>query len=84
MKTYGQKYRIGDVVMIADEMPMSMRHFAHGVEAVVRNVERFRGGFEYITTKGGWYDEEQLTLVRHADKQSMKILDRDFEEEDEE
>lgn len=43
-----------------------------------------KGQFQYSTNRGAWFDTEDFVLIRKADKQSFKDLDKYLKEEDEE
>jgi hypothetical protein len=70
-----QAFAVGDLVRIADDLGPTMRHFVAGEDAIVVGSyrERFHCGPTDLYTlhlKGrgevSWYQEAQLTLVKHA------------------
>jgi hypothetical protein len=69
-----QKFNIGDVVNYVNKTDTSWKV---GQTHVIHEVYyRGQGEFEYSTTRGAWFHENDFELVRKADKKSLKQLDK--------
>ena len=73
-----QKFVRGDMVHVAKEMPPSMAHFENDFDAIIiGSYSDLYGGsiqspsYSVLVCKDGneiaWYDEHQLTFIRHCD-----------------
>ncbi len=72
MTQFIQPYRVGDVVII------------DGGEHVISKV-RVEGinDYQYATHRSAWHDHQDMTLVRECDEQSMTILLKSINDEEE-
>ena len=77
-----QKFRMGDHVMIADDLGESMRHFTSGKEAIVIGSydDQYGGGDKddftlHIKDKGrcSWYHGHQLTLLENNRADLLRV-----------
>lgn len=81
VKVPGQKFRRGDLVRIAADLGPARRHFPADQDALVLGSYRDKFGngredsYALHLLPGGncsWYEEEHLTLVRHAGENAIR------------
>ena len=65
------QYQIGDVVKVKDEKGT---HIIYKIDIVYDEEPPYEFFFEYATDKSAWHNHDELTLVRKADKESIKEL----------
>jgi len=75
-----QKFFTGDIVRYVGRSKAWAR--THEIEMIVHDVQYQGGGtFEYSTTYGAWFSDEDFELIKRADAESFAELDRDLEGE---
>jgi hypothetical protein len=75
-----QKFFTGDIVRYVGRS----KTWARNQEMVVHDAQyQGEGTFEYSTTSGAWFSDEDFVLIRRADAESFAELDRHFEGEEE-
>ncbi len=87
-----QKFKRGDVVMVADDLGPHMSHFRAGAEAIVMGsyADKFGSSDPYCSNdfksftlmftdngnQSSWYEEEQLTLLHHGGDSYIAEIER--------
>ena len=76
-------------VHITDRMPSYMSHFQCGVDAIIESSTLTQGSWEYsvfllrdgrIYTSVAWYEEDQLTELKHQDLLEAINLIQEYKE----
>lgn len=74
------KYHTGDVVKYINRNGS----WKYGSIHIIHETSyEGNGVFKYSTNRGAWFDSKDFTLVRRADKDSFKQLDKSLEDEEE-
>jgi hypothetical protein len=72
------KFNVGDVVKYITKNGT----WKYGALHVIVEVEyQGQGVFEYSTTRGAWFQDEDFELVRKADAESLAEIDAFFADE---
>lgn len=78
-----QKFKMGDLVQVADDLGSMMSHFTSGCRAIVIEIS---GGEYGLFLEGSgvsyWYEEHQLTLIESKRKDLLKVWKKAEEDED--